>query len=119
VLEVDRGSLGLDLFLSTDSDIVGDAQLRVPGLLEILTPDFRSLSLGRKAQVALLTEPDDEVFALAPGAEARLSLPFDMPIFVVASICYARTYPPSAMRIGLSTSTCVTRSSSFGTPQVS
>jgi Acetyltransferase (GNAT) family len=30
-----------------------------------------------------------------------------------------RTYPPSVMRIGLSTSTCVTRSSSFGTPQAS
>jgi YfaZ precursor len=89
VVGVDRGSLGLGLFLSTDRDIVGDAELMVPGLLENLTPDFLSLSLGGKAQVALLTDPDDEVFGFLPGAEARLSLPFDTPMFVVASIFYA------------------------------
>jgi hypothetical protein len=119
VVGVDRGSLGLGLFLSTDRDIVGDAQLMVPGLLENLTPDFLSLSLGGKAQVALLTDPDDEVFALSPGAEARLALPFDTPMFVVGSIFYAPDISTSVMRIGSLTSICVTRSVSFGTPQAS
>lgn len=86
---LDHGSLALGLFLTTDRDLVGEAQLMTPGLLEDLTPDFLTLSLGAKAHLALLADPDDEVFDLAPGAEARVSLPFDTPMSVVASIFYA------------------------------
>lgn len=82
-------SLVLGLLFSTDRDLVGQGQLMMPGLLRGWGPDFLTLSLGVKAHLGLLADPDEEVFDLAPGAEARIALPFDTPMAVVASVFYA------------------------------
>jgi YfaZ precursor len=86
---LDRASLGLGLFFSTDRHLVGQGQLMVPGVFQGIVPGFLSLSVGGRAHVAFLADPDDEVFDLAPGVEARLSLPFDTPMAIVGSVFYA------------------------------
>jgi hypothetical protein len=86
---LDRSSLALGLFFSTDRDLIAQGQLMAPGLLQGMVPSFLKLSVGGKAHFAFLADPDDEVFDLAPGAEARLSLPFDTPMAIVGNVFYA------------------------------
>lgn len=86
---LEDSSLGLGLFFSTDRHLVAQGQLMVPGLLQGMVPGFLSLSVGAKTHVAFLADPDEEVFDLAPGVEARLSLPFDTPMAIVGSLFYA------------------------------
>src|SRR3712207_6427741 len=73
---VEGTDLSLGMLLSDDRDIVGSAALMSSGVLENLIPGPLSVSIGGRAYAALLDDPDDDVFGLAPGAEARLTLPF-------------------------------------------
>jgi len=77
------------MLLSDDRDIVGSAALMSSGVLENLIPGPLSVSIGGRAYAALLDDPDDDVFGLAPGAEARLTLPFGTPMYAVANFFYA------------------------------
>jgi hypothetical protein len=86
---LERSSLGLGLFFSKDRDLIAQGQLMFPGLLQGMAPGFLTLSAGAKAHFAFLADPDDEVFDLAPGVEARVSLPFDTPMAIVGSVFYA------------------------------
>jgi hypothetical protein len=82
-------TLGFGLLFSDDRDLVGSTELMAPGLLEQWLPPFISLSLGGKVYLGLLDDPDDDVFAIAPGAQARVDLPLDVPIGFVGRIFYA------------------------------
>lgn len=83
--------LGVGLLLSEDRDTVANGQILAPGLLQRFLPDFVSLSLGARAYIALLADPDDDVAAIAPGAKARVGLPFleDVPVAGVGEIFFA------------------------------
>ena len=86
---IDDSVLGLGFFFDTERNLVAQGQLMVPGLLQGMVPGFLTLSAGGKAHFAFLDEPDQEVFDLAPGAEARVGLPFGTPMAVVGSVFYA------------------------------
>ena len=83
------GSLALGLLLSDDRDIVASGTVLAPNVLATLLPGPLSLTIGGKAYAALLDDPDDDVFGLAPGLEARYALPFGTPMAVVGNIFYA------------------------------
>jgi hypothetical protein len=92
----DAGLVGLDgntisfgLLFSDERDIVGSTELMAPGLIDQWLPPFLSLSLGGKAYLGLLDDPDDDLFALAVGAEARADLPLDVPLAAVGRVFYA------------------------------
>lgn len=86
---LDETSLGFGVFFDTERNIIAQGQLMVPGLLRGTVPDFLTLSAGGKAHFAFLDEPDQEVFDLAPGLEARVALPFGTPMAVVGNVFYA------------------------------
>lgn len=48
-----------------------------------------SFSVGGRGYLGLLSDPDDDVFGAAPGAEARYRLPVAHPTYAVGSIFYA------------------------------
>jgi hypothetical protein len=85
-----RGSgLALGLLLSDDRDIVASGTVLAPDVLANLVPGPLALAIGGRAYAALLDDPDDDVFGLAPGLEARYALPFGTPMAVVANVFYA------------------------------
>jgi hypothetical protein len=86
---LDQTSLGFGVYFDTERNIIPQAQLMVGGPLRGMAPDFLTLSAGVKAHMAFLDEPDQEVFDLAPGVEARIALPFDTPMAVVGNVFYA------------------------------
>ena len=86
---LDQTSLGLGVFFDSERNIIPQAQLMFGGPLRGTVPDFFTLSAGGRAHVAFLDDPEDEVFDLAPGLEARLSLPFETPMAIVGSLFYA------------------------------
>ena len=55
-----------------------------------------SLSAGGRGYLGLLSSPNDDVFGIAPGVEARYGLPFAHPMFVVGSFFYA----PDVLTLG-------------------
>lgn len=83
--------LGLGVLFSEDRDFIGDAQVMATGLLDDFVPDFVELSFGGRAFVALLGDPSEEVAGLAPGATARVALPFleDVPLVAVGHVFFA------------------------------
>ena len=82
--------VGFGLLFTDERDIVGSAELMAPGLLEDFLPGFVSLSLGGKALLGMLDDPDDESFGFLPGAQARVRLPFgNTPMFAVGNIFFA------------------------------
>jgi YfaZ precursor/EF hand len=92
----DAGLVGLDgntisfgLLFSDERDIVGSSELLAPGLIDQWLPAFLSLSLGGKAYLGMLDDPDDDLFALAIGAEARADLPLEIPMAAVGRVFYA------------------------------
>lgn len=94
----DAGMVGLDgnqlsfgLLFSEDRDFIGDAQIMAPGLMDDFVPDFVELSFGGRAFIALLGDPSEEVAGLAPGATARVALPFleDVPLAAVGHVFFA------------------------------
>jgi hypothetical protein len=89
MIGVDRAILGLGFYFDTERNLVPQGQLMFGGPLRGRLADFISFSVGGKAHMAFLDEPDDEVFSLAPGAEVRVSLPFQLPMAVVGSVFYA------------------------------
>lgn len=79
------GNINFGLLFSDDRDIVASAGLIVPVLAQ--GPFF--LSVGGRAHGALLADPSDDVFALAPGLEGRFVLPGQIPGSVFTSFYYA------------------------------
>lgn len=88
---LDGNQLGFGLLFSDDRDFVGSAQVLAPGLLDRFTPDFVELSFGARAFMALLSDPSDDIAGIAPGATARVALPFleDVPLTAVGEIFFA------------------------------
>lgn len=86
---LDGNSLSFGALFSDDRDIVLSSELMASGLIDQWLPPFISLSLGGKLYLGLLDDPDDDNFAIAPGAEARVNLPLEVPMSVVGRIFYA------------------------------
>ncbi len=86
---VEGGDLSLGLLLSDERDIVAQGGLMVPALATDIGTGPISVRFGARAYGALLAEPDDDVFGLAPGVEARFALPVGIPMTAVGSIFYA------------------------------
>lgn len=92
----DAGLIGLGgndlwggILLSDERDIVGTVGLMVPGAVAETPEGPITFSVGAKAHAALLADPDDEVFGVLPGAQARFRLPLGMPMWVLANIFYS------------------------------
>jgi hypothetical protein len=92
----DAGLIGLDgnkidfgAFFTDDRDVVLSSELLATSLFGRWMPPFLELELGAKAWLGFLSDPSDEVFAIAPGAVARVNLPVDLPMSVVGRIFYA------------------------------
>lgn len=91
---VPRSDLSVGLLFSDDRDIVLSGGLMVPGLGEDgfgedVMPGPITVRFGAQAFAALLADPSDDVFAIAPGVEARYALPTGIPMTAVANIFYA------------------------------
>lgn len=91
LVRLDGNQLGFGLLFSEDRDFIGDAQVMAPGLMDDFVPDFVELSFGGRAFVALLGDPSEEVAGFAPGATARVALPFleDVPLAAVGHVFFA------------------------------
>jgi hypothetical protein len=89
LVALDGNTISFGLLFSDERDIVGSTELMAPGLIDQWLPPFLSLSLGGKAYLGLLDDPDDDLFALAVGAEARADLPLDVPLAAVGRVFYA------------------------------
>lgn len=81
--------LSFGLLFSDDRDIVLSSGLMVPVLTQDVGPGPITVRIGGRAYGALLADPSDDVFALAPGIEGRFALPTGIPTAVVANIFYA------------------------------
>lgn len=86
--------LSLGLLFSDDRDIVLNAGLMVPGLGEDgmggdVMPGPITVRFGAKAFGALLADPSDDIFAIAPGVEARYAIPTGIPLAAVANFFYS------------------------------
>jgi hypothetical protein len=90
-------TVGLGLLLSDDRDFVGSVEFLAPGVLRKLLPDFLQVSLGARGVFALLDDPDDDVFGIAPGAAARLRLPLGGPPMYIAGDFF---YAPDILTFG-------------------
>lgn len=91
---LEGSDLSLGLLFSDDRDIVVNGGLMFPGLgegglAEDVIPGPISVRVGAKAFAALLADPSDDVFAIAPGAEARFTLPTGIPMTAVANVFYS------------------------------
>lgn len=91
---LEGSDLSLGLLFSDDRDIVLNAGLMVPGLGEgglgeDVMPGPITVRFGAKAFGALLADPSDDVFAVAPGAEARFAIPTGIPLTAVANVFYS------------------------------
>ena len=87
LLGFDEAKGHVSLYFSDDRDLIGTI-----GLLTDPFPvavDGFSLSAGARGYLALLSEPDDDVFGPAPSVEARYALPFSHPMYAVGSIFFA------------------------------
>jgi hypothetical protein len=78
----DDGELAYTLFLSEDRDVVGSAAAMVGTNLSIGEFDIR---VGPQAYVGLLSEENNDVFALSFGVDARLSLARNRGIAIAGS----------------------------------
>jgi hypothetical protein len=54
-----------------------------------LFTDGLTFSAGGRSYLGLLSDPNDDVFAIAPGVEARYALAHAHPMYVVGSLFYA------------------------------
>jgi hypothetical protein len=80
----------LSLLFTNDRDIVASAGLMVPGLLSGAFPSWFDFSLGAKGYFSLLSEPAKlDVFTLAPGIDARFTIPTKIPMYLYGSFFYA------------------------------
>lgn len=91
---LERSDLAIGLLFSDDRDIVVEAGLMIPGLGQgglaaDVIPGPISVRFGARAYGALLSDPSDDVFGIAPGAEARYTLPTGLPMTAVANVFYA------------------------------
>jgi hypothetical protein len=86
--------MSIGILFTDDRDIIGTGQVMAP-----ITPMQGmpvSFSVGAKAMAGFLADPSEDVFALAPGAEARFNLAAGRPMAVVGNIFYA----PSILTFG-------------------
>jgi hypothetical protein len=94
LLGVDQARGHAGFYFSDDRDLIGNV-----GLMTVPTPlfvDGLSLSAGARGFLALLSTPNEDVFGLAPGVEARYVLPYSHPMAVVGNIFYA----PNILTLG-------------------
>ena len=102
IIGLEGNRIGGEILGTTDRDIVISGELMAPGLLQPLLPEWLTLSIGGKAQFGFLTDPDDDVISLMPGAEARISIPlFGLQTAAMADVFYA----PDALTFGDATGT--------------
>jgi len=84
-LENVQGDVGV--YFSDGRDLIGNI-----GVMSKPTQVFidgLTFSAGARGYLALLSDPNDDVFGAAPGVEARYALPFEWPIYAVGNIFYA------------------------------
>jgi outer membrane protein OmpA-like peptidoglycan-associated protein len=93
----DGNTIGFGLLFDDDRDIVGSVEFLAPGVLRNLLPDLIELSLGARGMLGLLTDPDDDVVGIAPGAAARVRLPLGGPPMYIAGDFF---YAPDILTFG-------------------
>lgn len=89
VMGLPSSELSFGLLFSDDRDIVASAGLMVPALGEETLQVPVLVSFGARAYGALLADPSDDIFGLAPGVQARFALPTGIPLAVVGNFFYA------------------------------
>lgn len=88
------GILGFDqtkghagFYFSDGRDFIGNI-----GVMTVPAPVFidgLTFSAGARGYVALLSDPNDDVFGVAPGVEARYALAHARPMYLVGNLFYA------------------------------
>jgi hypothetical protein len=78
----DDGEIAYGLFLSEDRDVVGSAAALVGTRLNVGEFEIR---IGPQAYAALLSEENNDVFALSVGLDARLNLSRNRALAIVGS----------------------------------
>jgi hypothetical protein len=97
LIGLEGNRLGFGVLITDDRDIVGSAEVLAAGLLRNLLPDLLELSLGARALIGLLDDPDDDVVGIAPGVAARARLPVGGPPMYIASDFF---YAPDILTFG-------------------
>ena len=87
LLGVDQAKGHVGLYFSDNRDIIGNVGL-MSDPAPLLT-DGLTFSAGARGYLAFLSDPNDDVFGLAPGAQARYALPFAHPVYAVGTIFFA------------------------------
>lgn len=88
LLGFDQANGHVGFYFSDDRDLIGTVGLMTNPFKGLI--DKLSISIGAKGYLALLASPsNDDVFAVAPGVEARYPLPIAYPVTAVGSLFYA------------------------------
>lgn len=93
-LGVDSAEGHVGFFFSDDRDIIGNV-----GMTTVHAPlfvDGLTFSAGARGYIALLSNPNDDVFGIAPGVEARYAFGQARPMSVVGSLFYS----PNILTLG-------------------
>lgn len=92
LMELDQNKLSFGFFFDKDRDIIVNTGLLMPVLPEDKLQIPLTFSIGAKAYVALISEPQKaDVMSLAPGVGIRFDIPIDigMPMYIDANFFYA------------------------------
>ena len=90
VINMPDAQLAGGLFLSEDRDVIGTVALQVPADISLGRLGRRlSFTFGPRAYVALLSNENEDVFAIALGAQVRYVLAFKQDLAIVGSAFYA------------------------------
>ncbi len=84
-LENTQGHVGV--YFSDGRDFIGN--IGVMSMPTQVFVDGLTVSAGARGYLALLSDPNDDVFGAAPGVEARYALPFERPMYAVGNLFYA------------------------------
>lgn len=94
LLGVDQAQGHVGFYFSDGRDLIGNIGMMSEPLP--LLNERLAFSAGFCGYLALLSDPDDDVFGLAPGVEVRYVLPFAYPVDAVGSLFYA----PDTLTLG-------------------
>ena len=90
LLEAKEQNLNFGVLFTEERDIVANLGIGVPGLLSNVLPDWLSFEIGARGYFSLISDPQDiEIFSLAPGIDAQLTLPTDLAMRIRGSFYYA------------------------------
>ena len=87
ILGVENAQGHVGVYFSDGRDVIANI-----GMMSIPAPVFTeglTLSAGARGYLALLSDPNDDVFGAAPGVEARYALPYKRPMYLVGNFFYA------------------------------